>query len=447
MILKNLINSFKHSKPKIILNKLNKATFASYKPKKTVNLESYKKEQTLKPVKSNNKFDIDPNNLDDYLIVGAEIFKNSFKDALIKQKEENSEKQLSVIVQDLRENEKYGPVTEELINTGFTDNTKHLMQRPYYGFVSENLRQKFAPSHRFTVEPFNSIPVFKSGLSGNSREEHNLLIFKRNEYLKEFVRPFNINLPDLKNLLEKFRNIENTIQFNSFEFQKYITNFYLNENQVNDPNIKEYLETVNSIVDIIPHTNHSLYPNLLMALFYDYGINEKRIWITIEQEILNNLHHYNVKDICKIYHIAYISSPKYSTLRFRQTLHSEIFKQLNNMTVEELNYVCLGFRMSKDKNLYKNIVEQYIKRKDDLTKDEKNLPQNLSNMFYSYASNFPKYQAVDTFFPQKEIVDKFIETFEDELNGSILKMDQFEIARFATSLYLLKYEYVDLFVK
>jgi hypothetical protein len=354
---------------------------------------------------------------------------------------------LSVIVKDLQQNEKYGPVNEMWYDPGPPEKLINLHHRPYYITSPSHSSHKYIPSYRHKVEPFNSIPVFKFAYSGNNREEHNALMFKKNEYLKEFVRPFNINLPDLKNCLDKFKHLEGKIQFNSSEFHKYITSPYLNRGDIKDANITSYLEIVDSIVDMIPHVNHNTYPNLLMALFYDYNVNDKRIWISLEQEILNNLHHYNIKDICKIYFIAYLSSPKYSTIKFRQILHSEISKQLGTMSLEELFYVCLGFRMSKDRNLYDKIAEQFIKRKEAIKQDEKNLPKNLANMFYSYANNYPKYQAVDTFHPHRELVDRFVETFEDDLNNSILKMDQFEAARLSTSLYILKYEYVDLFVK
>ena len=92
----------------------------------------------------------------------------------------------------------------------------------------------------------------------------------------------------------------------------------------------------------------------------DYNINDKRIWIAIEQEAMNNLHHYNTIDLSKLYFASYISSPKYISIDFRRVIFDKINNELSNLTLEELFSVCVGLRMSKEKNIYNTEEEQLI---------------------------------------------------------------------------------------
>jgi hypothetical protein len=439
----------------------NKTRYASrLYPTKGINLNSIKEESTSTDNKQSStikkqqqkehtsKFNIDLNNIDDYYIIGAEIFKNAYKDALVKKKTDNPDKPLDEILFELqqRNDDVYRPKVDRWQEPELEKYNVNQTRRVYYNYADEKVRHKFVPSYRYKVEPFNSIPVFKFPLINKNRDEHNQIMFKRNEFVTGFQPPFNINHKDLENLLNQLSQFrkENNIDFNSKQFQETITNQYLKE-QDKDKLTIQYEQIINSIVDLIPYTNHLVLPNLLMNMFYNLGLNDKRIWIAIEQEVLNNLHHYTIKDISKIHYISTISSPKYASLNFRQILYSTVLEQMNKLPLEDLFHVAMGFRMIKEKKLYDKLAHVFMSRRNEFLAENK--PANLARIFYSWASHKPKQYTVDTFYPQQELIEKFVEIFEDVLNENILKMDQFDVARFTNSLYLLKYDYIDLFIK
>ena len=78
--------------------------------------------------------------------------------------------------------------------------------------------------------------------------------------------------------------------------------------------------------------------------------------------------------------------------------------------------------------------------------DQTKAPETLSKIFYSWASNKPAQYTIDTYYPHRDLVEKFIDTYEDDLNNNILKMSPEDVFRLCTSLYLLKSDNVDPFI-
>ena len=246
--------------------------------------------------------------------------------------------------------------------------------------------------------------------------------------------PYNLNEENLENCFVELNN-------------------WINENKVDDVNNfygkNDDLDRLcKKIVDTIPYINHSVYGNLLMRMFYDLNLNNRNIIVALEQEILNNLHHLTIEDICKIHFVSKIFSPKHTTLNFTKTLVRTVEDKFSGLTLNQIYCVLFGFRMHKDKSFFDKIVNILIDKKDHfLKKDPKNAGANIARLFYSYAANKPKHYGIQTFYPHKETIDKLLMAYDNELLENIMKMDQYEICRLTEALYLLKSENVDLYIK
>jgi hypothetical protein len=407
-------------------------------PMKTVNLD-----QNVSKRQPTSKATINPADIDDYVIIGAEIFKNSLKD--IAHDINNAGENIDSIVKEIQHSETYGPKKDPFKLAEPSKYIKNYMRRPLYNQAEPDFKHMFVQSYREKPEPLNTIPLFKFSYINNNRDDHNDIIFKKNSFVPGFSRPFSLNYPELEATLQRFKLIHERegIDFNSKEFHNIINDNYNDPKQSKLEYVKEYMGVVQKVLDMVPNISFKSYPNLLMTMFFDYGVNDKRLWVAFEQEILNNLHHYDIIELSKVYYISYMSSPKYSSLNFRQLIYQKVYNELDNCSLEELYAVCLGFRMCKEKNIYKRIAEIFIEKKHQFASGQ---PSNISKIFYSYASNKPTNYTVDTFYPHKDLVEKLIKTYENELLDNILKMDQYDVSRLCTSLYLLKSDHVDLFI-
>jgi hypothetical protein len=407
-------------------------------PMKSVNLE-----QNVNKRDPSSKGTINPADIDDYIIVGAEIFKNSLKDLVADMN--NGGENIDSIVKEIQSSEQYGPVKEPYSIPEPHKYIKNYTGRPFYQQSDPEHKHIYEQSYREKPEPLNTIPLFKFSYINNNRDDHNEIIFKKNAFVPGFNRPFNLGFQELENTLKAFKTIrdKDNIDFNSKDFHMIIDDNYNDPNKSKIDYVREYMKVVQRVLDLLPQINHKNLPNLLMTLFFDYGVNDKRLWVAIEQEIMNKLHHYDIIDLSKIYYISYMSSPKFSTINFRQQIYQKVYGELNNCSLEELYAVCLGFRMCKEKNIYKRIAEIFIEKRMLFARDQ---PSNISKIFYSYASNKPTNYTIDTFYPHKDLVEKFIKSYEHDLLDNILKMDQNDVSRLCTSLYLLKSDHVDLFI-
>jgi hypothetical protein len=308
------------------------------------------------------------------------------------------------------------------------------LERPFLDNADISQRHLFVPSWRDKNETLNALELYKFSYIGGSRKSHNEAIFKRNSYVKEFLPPFKINDENLENYFNELDN-------------------WINENKVEDVNQfygknKELDSIVKKIYDSIPYVNHSVFANMLMRMFFDFNLNQQSLIVYLEQEILNSLHHLSIEDICKIHYVAKIFSPKHFSAGFPKILLTSVQEKLPGMNLNQLYCVLFGFRMHRDKSFFDNIVNILIEKKNHLLKkDNSNIPANIARIFYSYASNKPKHYGIQTFYAHKEVIEKLIMAYDNDLLENILKMDQHEVCRLTHALYLLKYESVDLYLK
>ena len=308
------------------------------------------------------------------------------------------------------------------------------MERPFLDNADLTQRHLFTQSFKDKNEMLNSLEVYKFSYLGGSRKSHNEVIFKRISFIKDVLPPYQINDENLDNC---FRELESWISENNVED---VNQFY-GKNKDLDRIVKKF-------VDSIPYINHSVYGNFIMRMFYDFNLNNQTIIVALEQEILNNLHHLRVEDICKIHFVAKIFSPKHTSVNFTKILVKNIEEKLNGLTLNQLFTVLFGFRLHKDKAFFDKIVQIFIDRKDQiLKKDPNNIPANIANIFYAYAANKPKHYGVQTFYPHKDLIENLIMAYDKDLLDNILKMDQYEVCRLTHALYLLKSESVDLYIK
>jgi hypothetical protein len=445
------------------LSKFQLKNFTIKYPERAVRINKQTQEiaeeiKTKKPeeMKYNSKHDINVENLDDYYIIGAEIFKSSFKDAAEKNNKgdiTHSHKFLEEAARQEQEIEVYGAKVSELKWQEPSKYYKHFTRRTFYDMAEESKRHLFVPSYRYKVEPFNSIHTFRWDAINGNLKDHNETIFKRNNFVKGFIPPFELNNNQVEQIFKELQSIKEThkIEFNSSEFHKIITDIYNSPYESNKEGVKSYMNSIDSFLDLIPNLNHKIFPAFIMKSYFELSLNDKRLWIAMEQEILNNLHHYTNIELCQINYIANLNCPKYTSLHFRQLLKDTIYKQLesNTLSMDELFTISFAFRNQKNFNFYDKVSENFVKRKEEFfkTKDTTSqIPSNLSKMFYSWASHKPKQFNHSNYYIQKENIEKFVETFEDDLNESIPKMSQEDIFRLSTSLYLLRTENVDPFI-
>lgn len=444
--LTNIKRNYNQSYPKISV-KVDKETQQVIPPESEI--------KTKKPedVKYSSKFEINPDNLPDYDIIGAEIFKNAFKDSVLQY--QNVDRDLQALTKEEIEKELYQPEVKPLAWQEPNKYYKHFTRRSFYDNAQPKFRHMFVPSWRYKVEPFNSTHVFKWGYIEGDRKAHNETLFKRNSYVPGFSPPFNLNHPEVEKIISQLSELQkkNNFEYNSPEFQKIVNDPYKKPENSENEGIKIYTQIIDNFYNLIPSFPYKQIPNLLMRLFYDLSLNSKKLWISFEQEILNNLHHYTINEICQINYISSVTSPKYTSDNFRLLLAQTVIRQLegNNMSLEELHAVALGFRYTKKRYIYDKIAENLIRRKHNFIEEgvsskNSDTPSNLAKIFYSWSVNKPKNDTTLTYYPQKELTENLIQTYEDALINNIIKMTPEDLSRLATSLYLMKTDSVDPFI-
>jgi hypothetical protein len=397
----------------------------------------------------NPKHEINPDDFDDYHVIGAEIFKNALKDS-IERYSKGGEKILQEISTEQRENDLYSADVPDYSLAEPNKYYKHFTRRSLYDMSNPKYRHMYVPSYRHKIEPFNSLHTFRWNYINGNTKEHNEVIFRRNNYIQGFIPPFKIDDKDAQNILDKLTHIKKkyNLELNSEGFQKIVNDSYNDPHNSNNEGIKEYTSAIDDLLDLLPKLNHKTLPPFILTSFFEISLNDKRVWIAMEQEILNNLHHYTITEICQIAYIATITCPKYTTLNFRQLLLDTVYRELEGNTVdlEQIYTIAFAFRNTKNKILYDKIAECFIKRKNQFIGEKEKAPGNISKMFYSLASHKPKNHGTQTYYPHKELMENLLETYEDDINNNIIKMDQEDIFRLTTSLYLMKTDSVDPFV-
>ena len=386
-----------------------------------------------KEIKMSNTFDLNPDNLDDYVVIGAEIFQNAVKESYnIVNKGGDIQGNIDQFTSKVMNSNAYRPMMRKLEYPELPEYDKNYGNKVFIDNASTEVRHMFTPSWREKYEYLDSKDMFRFSMVGGTRESHNEEMFKRMDYARGFQRPF---------------RVDNQIFEKSFET---ITNYIKQHPENKEYNVKwkdnEFLKSsIQNIIDEIPNINHSLYANLCLKMFYDINLNVNEICVVLEQEILNNLQHLSNIDLSRIYFVTRLDSPKYTSTRFKTEIEKMILSRLRTMNLEDFLHVCIGFRLNKCKDFNNKLMESLINMKNQLLENKPH--ENLGKLLLAYAANKPKHYGVRTFYENKDSIDRLILAFEKELNENIGKMNSKEIARVAKALYILKYEEVDLFVR
>lgn len=399
------------------------------------------------------KFRLDPYDLDDYIVVGKEVFKNKLKEGLIrKEKNEITEAEFKKMLAE-DESQYYDKTLFQFKEHG---NSKQINRRPFYWGSNIDQMHMFAIPRKDKIEPYTAIGMYRFSLPENSPEKLRELIYTRNKYISGFLPPFELGNGKIDELHTSMKNLKQKyiLDLNSEDKIHKIVNDEYAENPLesvfiqdkkNTAYLKEYLEIKDKLLEeVISNLSLKMIPNLLMKFVFELGFNDKQFWTVVEQLVLDNLHHYNVKELSKIFYVATFACPKFSTEVFRSIIYEEVFKQLENCGADELMHVMLGFREIKNKKIFDKIANIIIAKKDQLVK---NKLEDISRLLYTYASHKPKAYGVNTLNPQRDLVEKVVRTYEEDLVENLMKMNAMEISRVASMLYLLRIENVDIFTK
>lgn len=398
---KNQPPVFKIAKKSIFLkdDPFNKPKIRTVKDPETQ--EEKKQKFNLSP-NFTSKFEVNPNNFDDYLVVGAEVFKNLYKDLAMEGKFfEAAEKGITyltdnTIIKEKRgiTSETYGPIREDFyyVDTA-SEMRKFETTRDWINAITdEKLRPIFVPSYREKSSRYNALVAFKTQFKNNNRDEHNKDFLRKLSFAPSFNAPFNIYnekieniLIDLKRVVEESRTnflypnnpdfalsgdkISRCVDMNSFI---EVSEFFSAENCL------KISESIKYLKEEIENISPNLIPNLLMRFFFECNLNIRSIWMKLEEIILNSINNYSIGDISKIYFVSNIVSPKYSSQNFRNQLKAELLKnKFENYSFSDISDIIAGLKQSKDSILFSQIsstlsnnVEKYLNTKSSLSKEQ-----------------------------------------------------------------------------
>ena len=357
--------------------------------------KEYEEKYNKKPEFSS-RFVVNPEHIDDYLIIGAEIFKNKFKEQATQGKAiEVAERGLefisdNFIIKEKRQDktEEYEPLKENFhMEETRTEMEKFYSTREYMNAIEhEKYRHIYVPSYKEKTGRFNALQSFKTQLKNNNRDEHNKETLDKISFAPGFKGPFNLFNDTLESIIKELLEVisESKVNFkypndpnfalsgdkicSCVETNTYeeVAEFFTPENRLK---LSHSINKLKAEIDLI---NYSVIPNLIIRLFFDINLNIKQIWSKLEQIILNNLTSYSTEEICKINYIAHISSPHYTTLKFRQELKNEILKnKLTNYSLNDMLNIAVGFRFNKDSQFFNELsntlvsnIDKYLKSKD-----------------------------------------------------------------------------------
>jgi hypothetical protein len=451
----NLINKSQGQLSSIV-NVFSRAkNFSMFIPQKTVKIPAeIRKEIQKDPSKMKKydyKFHLDPNDLDDYVIIGKEVLKNTYKEALImKEKNQITEKEFEEMIK----NDKNMPNSMESLRFIENGNSKQRFNRPFNHKTRSDVSILYSVPENDKIEPYNSVDMFKYSAPDNNTQKLREKIYLKNKHISGFVAPFELSNQKLENisiLLKGFKN-KYSIDLNSEEYIHKIINDQYNKplesafikDKSNIQYLKEYILIREELIEELSNINIKTIPNVLMKFVYECGFNDKLFWVILEQMILDNLHHFSVKELCKIFFVATFASPKFSTDLFRKIIYDEIYNQLENMEADDLQHVMLGFRESRNKKIFDKIANIIIDKKTLICKDPLVDPTNL---LYSWALHKPKMFGVKTLIPHKELCSKLLNSLENYYIENLMKMDSVHIARLSMALNILRIEDVEIFTK
>ena len=296
---------FKNSKMKKLFNKLNSSInqinknqknsmfslfnpakkFAMFIPEKTIKIPAeIRKEIQKDPSKMKKydyKFQLDPNDLDDYVLIGGEVLKNTYKEALImKEKKEITEEEF----RDMIKNDKNVANSMESLRYIEHGNSKQIFKRPFNYRAAPDVYHMYSIPENDKIEPYNAIDMFKYSAPENNPQKIKENIYKKNKHITEFVAPFELSNQKLENisvLLKGFKD-KYSIDLNSEENIHRIINDQYNKplesifikDKSNVQYLKEYITVREELLEELGNVNIKTIPNILMNFS---GVDKKFI--------------------------------------------------------------------------------------------------------------------------------------------------------------------------
>ena len=109
--------------------------------------------------------------------------------------------------------------------------------------------------------------------------------------------------------------------------------------------------------------NHDQIVELALYLAFEAKNNEKSVWRSIEQSVLDSLHLFTLKQICQLEWASAQLKPKRIAARVNTLLIKFAIEQIDKCSALDLCYILQGFRQRKNKDLYQRIRKTMVERK------------------------------------------------------------------------------------
>lgn len=355
--------------------------------------EEYKNKFKKNP-KISNKVTLNTDHIDDYYVIGAEIFRNIYKDQILQ-----GNTKLEIGYDDyhigayeamkIRENrfhqeDVYFPIKNEFkINV----KEKEINPNPYYYSVSEDMTHIYQPSEKEPLGFINPIKGLKGEFTNRDRDQHNQEIYEK---FGKVCDLFNWNFPlfnsELDSIISDLKQIKkkDDMLFSSEAISRCIkfNDFTEIKDSISPDDVFKFKANYEKLLNI--DVDFKLCCNLISKLFYELNLNIKQLAAKYEQVLLENFHHLQFDDLCRIYYITSLVSPKYYN-RLRSEIMNEITKnKLENYSSQQIIKILLCFRHSKLPYLYESICEIINKNlknwlKDSIIVNQNNKKSNVNN--------------------------------------------------------------------
>ena len=195
------------------------------------------------------------------------------------------------------------------------------------------------------------------------------------------------------------------------------------------------------MLDLVPKLNYDALVELGLYLSFEATLNDKQLWRTFENAVLENFHLYELQHICQIQWAVTQLKPKYTSQRLDVMLHNFAREKIDqgNISLDDFHDIMQGFRNKKSKDFYLKLKAIMIDQKEQLigSESEAQRAKNLSELFFSFASNKPGKFGVYADYAIEE-VDELIAHYEDDLVNAVQHLNADEVTRLAQAMYLLK---------
>lgn len=177
-----------------------------------------------------------------------------------------------------------------------------------------------------------------------------------------------------------------------------------------------------------------------MALYlsFETDLNDKLIWRAIEDAALENLHLFDLKNSCKLHWALTSQKPKMTSARLDNLLSKMALDRIESgiESADDFHHIFQGHRNKKQIDIYLKLKKDLIEKKQFLNPTPKEggdmvkWANNLTNLFYSLASNRPKKFGVYSVYAAEEI-DELLSHYEHDMCEATQFLDSEGLTRLA----------------